>query len=44
MLNVRKDIKNDKIKNKPNIVSPIIKTVISVLDIIGLILYSINIG
>jgi hypothetical protein len=37
MLNVRKDIKNDKIKNKPNIVAPIINTVISGLAIIGVI-------
>ena len=37
MFNVRKDIKNDKIKNKPNIVAPIINTVISGLAIIGVI-------
>lgn len=37
MLNVSKDIENDKKKNKPNIVAPIINTVISGLVIVGII-------
>lgn len=37
MLNVSKDIENDKRKNKPNIVAPIINTVISGCAIAGII-------
>ena len=38
MLNVSKDIENDKKKNKPNIVAPIINTVISAAAIVGIII------
>ena len=38
MLNVSKDIENDKKKNKPNIVAPIINTVISGAAIVGIII------
>ena len=41
MLNVSKDIKSDKLKNKPNIVAPIINTVISGLAVIGVIILKI---
>ena len=38
MLNVSKDIEKDKKKNKPNIVAPIINTVISTIAIVGIII------
>ena len=41
MLNVSKDIENDKKKNKPNIVAPIINTVISGCAIIAAIIIKI---